>query len=88
MERSNQISWAQVRAGIFILAALVVLAGAILLMGQKTKLFTPTSALNITMDNVAGLKVGARSGWPGWMWGWWNRSALRTPARAMRSISP
>ncbi|MGB4598527.1 MAG: MlaD family protein [Trichlorobacter sp.] len=65
MERSNQISWAQVRAGIFILAALVVLAGAILLMGQKTKLFTPTSALNITMDNVAGLKVGA----PVWLAG-------------------
>lgn len=65
MERSNQIGWAQVRAGIFILVALVLLAGAIVLMGQKTKMFTPTSTLHITMDNVAGLKVGA----PVWLAG-------------------
>lgn len=65
MERSNQIGWAQVRAGIFIMTALLVLAGAILLMGQKTKLFTPTSTLNITMDNVTGLKTGA----PVWLAG-------------------
>lgn len=65
MERSNQIGWAQVRAGIFILLTLLVLAGAILLMGQKTKLFIPTSALNITMSNVIGLKVGA----PVWLAG-------------------
>lgn len=65
MERSNQIGWAQVRAGIFIMATLLVLAGAIVLMGQKTKMFTPTSTLHITMDNVAGLKVGA----PVWLAG-------------------
>jgi phospholipid/cholesterol/gamma-HCH transport system substrate-binding protein len=65
MERSNQIGWAQVRAGIFILAALLIFGGAILLMGQKTKLFTPTSTLMITMDNVVGLKVGA----PVWLAG-------------------
>ena len=65
MQRSNHIGWAQVRAGIFILAILVVLAGAILLMGQKTKLFTATNTLHITMDNVAGLKVGA----PVWLAG-------------------
>ncbi len=65
MQRSNQIGWAQVRAGIFILVTLLVLAGAILLMGQKTKLFTPTNTLNITMSNVIGLKVGA----PVWLAG-------------------
>ncbi len=65
MERSNQIGWAQVRAGIFILVALVVAAGAILLMGQKTKLFTATNNMQVTMDNVAGLKVGA----PVWLAG-------------------
>ncbi len=65
MERSDQIGWAQVRAGIFILAALLLLAGAILLMGQKTKLFTPTSTLTVTMDNVVGLKAGA----PVWLAG-------------------
>ena len=65
MERSNQIGWAQVRAGIFILVALVIAAGAILLMGQKTKMFTATNTMNVTMDNVAGLKTGA----PVWLAG-------------------
>lgn len=65
MERSNQIGWAQVRAGVFILVALVLVAGAILLMGQKTKLFVPTSTIRITMKNVLGLKEGA----PVWLAG-------------------
>ncbi len=65
MKRSNHIGWAQVRAGIFILVALVVAAGAILLMGQKTKMFTATNTMHVTMDNVAGLKVGA----PVWLAG-------------------
>lgn len=65
MERSNQIGWAQVRAGLFILVTLVLAAGAILLMGQKTKLFVPTSTIRITMKNVMGLKEGA----PVWLAG-------------------
>lgn len=65
MKRSNQIGWAQVRAGIFILITLLLLTGAILLMGQKTKMFTPTNRLVVTMDNVAGLKEGA----PVWLAG-------------------
>jgi len=65
MERSNQIGWAQVRAGVFILVSLLVAAGAILLMGQKTKLFIPTSTIRITMTNVVGLKEGA----PVWLAG-------------------
>lgn len=59
MERSNQIGWAQVRAGVFILINLLLVAGAILLMGQKTKLFVATSTIKITMKNVMGLKEGA-----------------------------
>lgn len=65
MERSNQIGWAQVRAGVFILITLLLLAGAILLMGQKTKMFTPTSPLTVAIDNVVGLKEGA----PVWLAG-------------------
>lgn len=65
MQRSNQIGWAQVRAGVFIMVTLLLMAGAIFLMGQKTKLFTPTSRLVVTMDNVVGLKEGA----PVWLAG-------------------
>lgn len=65
MERSNQIGWAQVRAGIFILITLLLAAGAILLMGQKTKLFVPTNTIRISMQNVVGLKEGA----PVWLAG-------------------
>ncbi|MDY0301715.1 MAG: MlaD family protein [Trichlorobacter sp.] len=65
MKRSNQIGWAQVRAGIFILVTLILFGGAVLLMGQKTKMFIPTSRLTVTMDNVAGLKEGA----PVWLAG-------------------
>ena len=39
MERSNQIGWAQVRAGVFIFVTLIFIAGGVLLMGQKTKMF-------------------------------------------------
>lgn len=65
MKRSNQIGWAQVRAGLFILLTLVVAAGAVLLMGQKTKMFVPTSSISITIQNVVGLKEGA----PVWLAG-------------------
>lgn len=65
MKRSNQIGWAQVRAGLFILATLLVAAGAVLLMGQKTKLFVPTTTISITIKNVVGLKEGA----PVWLAG-------------------
>ena len=65
MQRSNQIGWAQVRAGVFILITLLLSAGAILLMGQKTKLFVPTTTIMIDMENVLGLKAGA----PVWLAG-------------------
>lgn len=65
MQRSNQIGWAQVRAGIFIFMALLCIAGGVTIMGQKTKMFVPKDRLNVVMDDVAGLKVGA----PVWLAG-------------------
>lgn len=65
MERSNQIGWAQVRAGAFILITLVLVAGAMLLMGRKTKFFVPTDTIRIIMQNVVGLQEGA----PVWLAG-------------------
>jgi phospholipid/cholesterol/gamma-HCH transport system substrate-binding protein len=65
MERSNRIGWAQVRAGVFILVALVCIAGGVLLMGQKTKMFISKGELRVVMDDVAGLKEGA----PVWLAG-------------------
>lgn len=65
MNRSNKIGWAQVRAGVFIFAALVLLAIGIIMMGQKTKMFISKGELQIVMDDVAGLKIGA----PVWLAG-------------------
>ncbi|MDD5285480.1 MAG: MlaD family protein [Desulfuromonadaceae bacterium] len=65
MERSNQIGWAQVRAGVFIFLALLFFAGGITIMGQKTKMFVTKGDLQVLMEDVAGLKVGA----PVWLAG-------------------
>lgn len=65
MKRSNQIGWAQVRAGVFIFTALALLAVAIIMMGQKTKMFVDKKSLLVVMDDVLGLKVGA----PVWLAG-------------------
>jgi phospholipid/cholesterol/gamma-HCH transport system substrate-binding protein len=65
MKRSDNITWAQVRVGVFIVCALLFLAGGIVLMGKKTKFFSSTGTLSIIMKDVAGLKVGA----PAWLAG-------------------
>lgn len=65
MNRSNRIGWAQVRAGIFIVLALLFLAAGVVMMGQKTKMFVAKSSLTVVMDDVLGLKVGA----PVWLAG-------------------
>jgi phospholipid/cholesterol/gamma-HCH transport system substrate-binding protein len=65
MKRSNQIGWAQVRGGVFILLALLFFAGGVLLMGEKTKMFVDKGAMRIVMNDVVGLKVGA----PVWLAG-------------------
>ncbi len=65
MKRSNQIGWAQVRGGIFILLALIFFAGGVLLMGQKTKMFVNKGSMRVVMTDVVGLKIGA----PVWLAG-------------------
>lgn len=65
MKRSNNITWSQVRGGVLIVFALIFLAGGILLLGEKTKLFVPKGRVSVIMTDVAGLKVGA----PVWLAG-------------------
>ena len=65
MKRSNQIGWAQVRGGVFILLALLFFAGGVLLMGQKTKMFVSKGSMRIVINDVVGLKTGA----PVWLAG-------------------
>lgn len=65
MKRSDNIGWSQLKAGIFIIFALLFFAGGILLMGEKTKFFIPKGKLSVIMSDVAGLKVGA----PVWLAG-------------------
>ena len=65
MKRSDNIRWSQLKAGIFIVFALLFFAGGILLMGEKTKYFIPKGKLSLIMTDVAGLKVGA----PVWLAG-------------------
>ena len=65
MKRSDNVSWSQLKGGIFILVALAFLAGGVLIMGDKTKFFVPKGRLSVIMTDVAGLKVGA----PVWLAG-------------------
>jgi phospholipid/cholesterol/gamma-HCH transport system substrate-binding protein len=65
MKRSDNIAWSQLKVGIFIICALIFLAGGILIMGKQTKLFSPKGKLSVIMTDVAGLKVGA----PVWLAG-------------------
>lgn len=65
MKRSDNIPWSQVKVGILIVAALLFLAWGVLLMGEKTKFFTPKGKLAVIMTDVSGLKSGA----PVWLAG-------------------
>lgn len=65
MKRSDNIGWSQLKAGVFIVFALLFFAGGVLLMGEKTKFFIPKGKLSVIMTDVAGLKVGA----PVWLAG-------------------
>lgn len=65
MKRSDNITWSQIKVGIFIVAALLFFSGGILVMGDKTKFFIPKGKLSVIMTDVAGLKVGA----PVWLAG-------------------
>ncbi len=65
MKRSDNIGWSQVKAGILIVIALILFAGGVLVMGQKTKFFISKGQLSVIMTDVAGLKEGA----PVWLAG-------------------
>lgn len=65
MKRSDNLSWAQVKTGLFILIAVLLFAGGVLMMGDKTKMFIDKGALSVIMPDVAGLKIGA----PVWLAG-------------------
>lgn len=65
MKRSENLHLAQVKTGIFIVFALLLFAGGILMMGDKTKMFIEKSELSVIMPDVAGLKIGA----PVWLAG-------------------
>lgn len=65
MKRSDNLSWSQVKTGLFILCAVLLFCGGVLMMGDKTKMFVPKGSLSLLMTDVAGLKVGA----PVWLAG-------------------
>ncbi|NJD92163.1 MAG: MCE family protein, partial [Geobacter sp.] len=65
MKRSDNLHLAQVKTGIFIVIALLLFAGGILMMGDKTKMFIEKNDLTVIMPDVAGLKIGA----PVWLAG-------------------
>ncbi len=65
MKRSDNLRWSQVKTGIFIVASLLLFAGGVLMMGDKTKMFIPKGTISLIMTDVAGLKVGA----PVWLAG-------------------
>ncbi|NVO00969.1 MAG: MCE family protein [Geobacteraceae bacterium] len=65
MKRSDNLKWAQVKTGVFILVALLLFGGGILMMGDKTKMFVDKGEISLIMSDVAGLKVGA----PVWLAG-------------------
>ena len=59
MKRSENMTWAQTKVGIFIVAALLIFAAGVLLMGEKTKMFVPKGKLSLIMTDVAGISAAA-----------------------------
>jgi phospholipid/cholesterol/gamma-HCH transport system substrate-binding protein len=60
MKRSTVITWDQLKVGAVILVALVVIAVAILKLGQAAHLFTKRYTLVSFVPNTAGLRVGGQ----------------------------
>lgn len=60
MKRSTVITWDQLKVGAVILVALVVIAIAILKLGQSAHLFTKRYTLVSFVPNTAGLRVGGQ----------------------------
>src|SRR5215213_4376843 len=60
MKRSSAITWDQLKVGAVILVAMVVIAIAILKLGQSAHLFTKRYTLVSFVPNTAGLRVGGQ----------------------------
>ncbi|HKY96993.1 MAG TPA: MlaD family protein [Gemmatimonadaceae bacterium] len=60
MRRSTGVTWDQLKVGAVILVALVVIAVAILKLGQAAHLFTSRYTLVSFVPNTAGLRVGGQ----------------------------
>ncbi len=65
MKRSDNLRLSQVKTGLFILLAILLFGGGVLMMGDKTKMFVQKGDLSVIMTDVAGLKIGA----PVWLAG-------------------
>lgn len=59
MQRSSNLSWSELKVGIFVMAAFLVVATAIVFLGETRKIFAPTTAVRTVMTEVKGLKKGA-----------------------------
>jgi phospholipid/cholesterol/gamma-HCH transport system substrate-binding protein len=60
MRRSTGVTWDQLKVGAMILVALVVIAIAILKLGESAHLFTKRYTLVSFVPNTAGLRVGGQ----------------------------
>lgn len=82
MKRSMDIRWAEVKVGVLLVASLLCLALGIFLIGQKTRLFTPTTEVAVLLPNVQGLKAGAPVWLSGVVIGTVSDIAFREPLRS------
>ncbi len=59
MRTSKSLSWSELKVGIIIIVALVILAVGVLQLGGKASFFTRNYTLYVFLDNTYGLKVGS-----------------------------
>lgn len=65
MKRSMEVRWAELRVGLFLVAALILFGFGLFLVGQRTRLFIPTTKVRVVLSDVQGLRIGA----PVWLSG-------------------
>ncbi len=59
MRRERKITWKDLKVGIMLLAAIVILATIILLIGKEVPFFSKRYKLVTYLDNISGLKVAS-----------------------------
>lgn len=59
MKRSTFVTWAELRVGILVVAALIIAALAVMTLGGRTGVFTQKYTLYTFMPSVSGLQSGA-----------------------------